>query len=152
MPLITVDFYTRNQIQATPDRLYIFGDNFAERGFGGQAKEARGEPNSIGIPTKRYPTFADNAYLKDEDLSEWKYIAEPRLFQILNVLKAGGIVVWPASGIGTGLAQLNECAPLIFAELRKWFDEFQKYAEDADPKRGRLSLEPVPVPIPIRIA
>lgn len=131
MPLETVTWYTRQDIKANPKKLYIFGDNFQETGYGGQAKEARGEHNSLGIPTKRYPTFAEGAYLRDNDLVEWKAISEPKLWQALNTLKAGGVVVWPASGIGTGLARLSETAPLIFLELRKWIDEFMKYEGDA---------------------
>lgn len=151
MPLETVIWYKRQEIKANPKKLYIFGDNFAETGYGGQAKEARGEHNSIGIPTKRYPTFAENAYLTDQDLIEWKAMAEPRLWQILNVLKAGGIVVWPASGIGTGLAQLSSTSPLIFLELRKWFDEFQKFEGDKIEENPPIPITRQNLPNPVKI-
>ncbi len=53
MTLLYIKKYTRAYIRAHPDWLFVFGDNMMRRGFGGQAAEARGEPNAIGIATKR---------------------------------------------------------------------------------------------------
>ena len=52
---LIVKLYTRKDIQADRSKVYIFGDNFARYGRGGQARECRGELNCIGIPTKRSP-------------------------------------------------------------------------------------------------
>lgn len=52
MPIIKIKRFTRADLQAHPARLYVFGDNFQQRGLGGQTKECRGEPNAIGILTQ----------------------------------------------------------------------------------------------------
>lgn len=38
------DHITRAMLRAEPEKLFVFGDNFVRTGFGGQAKEMRGEP------------------------------------------------------------------------------------------------------------
>lgn len=79
MPLILVQHYFRAEIQADHASYYVFGDNFARKGYGGQAGEARNEPNAIGIPTKRNPGWAEKDYLTDADVTEWREMAHPPL-------------------------------------------------------------------------
>jgi len=114
--------YLREQIKAAPDTLYIFGDNFERKGFGGQAAEARGEPNAVGIPTKRAPSMRPDAFMTDADLERLKAEARPALDRLRRHLDAGGDVVMPDAGIGTGLAQMATRAPACWswlcAELR----------------------------------
>ncbi len=105
--------YSREEIQANPDTLYVFGDNLAEAGYGGQGKEARGEPNAVGIPTKRAPSMEPDAFFTDADLPTVKPIAQAAYRRLLDHLKEGKTVVFPADGIGTGLALLHETAPAI---------------------------------------
>lgn len=51
MPLVEVERYTRQDIRAHPNWLYVFGDNLKEQGFGGQAAQAGGETNNtVGVP------------------------------------------------------------------------------------------------------
>jgi hypothetical protein len=60
MPLIIQkQWYTKEEIQCNPDKIYVFGDNEVRKGNGGQAKACRGEPNTIGIRTKALPWPAD---------------------------------------------------------------------------------------------
>jgi hypothetical protein len=86
-----------------------------QRGFGGQAKEMRGEPNAVGIPTKWKPDMTPEAFFKDEDFDA----IVPRIKSAFVRLKVhqmeGGIIVWPEAGIGTGLANLKKSAPKIWA-------------------------------------
>jgi len=114
--------YLREQIKAAPDTLYIFGDNFERKGFGGQAAEARGEPNAVGIPTKRAPSMRPDAFMTDADLERLQAEARPALDRLRRHLDAGGDVVMPDAGIGTGLAQMATRAPACWswlcAELR----------------------------------
>ncbi len=151
MPLEYMTFYTRPEIRANPSKLFVFGDNFARKGFGGQAKEARGEPNAVGIPTKRKPTYAKDAYLTDSDLEEWKAIAAPEMQRLINWLNGGFTVVWPQEGIGTGLANLENEAPSIFAAIREFERSLKvQCSVPALPKRNRPIEEflgPIPIPI-----
>lgn len=59
----------REKVRANPDVLYLFGDNDIRKGFGGQAKEMRGEPNAMGISTKKLPSNKPEAFKTD-----WEYI------------------------------------------------------------------------------
>lgn len=115
MPSITVKRYTRAMIQANPDKLYVFGDNIARTGYGGQANAARDEPNAVGIPTKRGPYV----YLEDTDYAEWLVASAPDFARIVRALNGGATVVWPEDGIGTGLAELAIRAPKIWDLLQE---------------------------------
>lgn len=105
---------TREMLQAEPDTLFVFGDNMVRRGLGGQAKAMRGEPNAVGIPTKRHPTMRYNAFFTDADFNDW-WVAAKFEFMRLDYHHMGGLlVVWPRDGIGTGLAKLETAAPKIW--------------------------------------
>lgn len=112
----------RAHLRASPDRLFVFGDNLSRRGYGGQAKEMRGEPNSIRLPTKRSPYD----YLQDSDLQVIKQATLTDRLKLIDHLTFGGIVVWPAAGIGTGLARLRSNAPLV----ANFYDLFLIQLED----------------------
>lgn len=115
MPLHYQKFIRRSDLRANPHAWYVFGDNLACQGMGGQAREMRGEPNAFGIPTKRSPA----EYLSDspadyvETVSAWT----PEFTYLTQFLLAGGTVVWPADGIGTGLADLQNRAPRLWQRL-----------------------------------
>lgn len=110
---------TRAMLRAEPDTLFVFGDNLERRGLGGQAKEMRGEPNAVGIPTKRRPDTKESAFFADRDFDAFRYAAGEAVSRLRKHLEAGGVVVWPADGIGTGLAQLSDRAPCIAAAIER---------------------------------
>lgn len=115
MPLIKQKYIIRQNLKDNPDQIYLFGDNIQEWGYGGQAKEMRGEPNAIGIPTKMspYEYFNDD---RDFQLAMNRYT---HIFiNIRKLLDEGVIIVIPEKGIGTGLAKLGEKAPRIYSMLK----------------------------------
>ena len=79
----------------------------------------RGEPNAIGIPTKRRPDMGDGAFFSDWDFDTFRHEASAPLARLRAHAEAGGAIVWPADGIGTGLAQLPERAPRVWAALER---------------------------------
>lgn len=109
--VIIVERYTREIITTNPDVLFVFGDNLARVGYGGQAREARGCKNAVGIPTKVSPMQK----ITDElvQLNPARYCVPVReAFDKLHAhLKEGKHVVWPKDGVGTGLAALPTHAP-----------------------------------------
>lgn len=115
--VIILDRYTRSLIKANPSVLFVFGDNLARIGYGGQAAEARGCLNSIGIPTKISPSV----YIFDQDVEEdMARFRDPIIlaFVILRKhLRSGGTIVWPKDGVGTGLARLPITAPRLHAAI-----------------------------------
>lgn len=114
MPLEDRTYITRRMLQHEPETLFVFGDNLLRSGFGGQAAEMRGEPNAVGLPTKRYPRMDDAAFLTDNDFFEVVVAAAADIGRLAQHAKKGKLIVWPSAGIGTGLAMLSQHAPVIF--------------------------------------
>lgn len=118
--VLTMKWITRAFVREHRDYIFLFGDNLERRGFGGQATAMRGEPNVVGIPTKKLPTNGKNAFFTDAEFEQNK-AAIDQAFERLSViyLATDQIIVIPANGIGTGRAQLDNRAPLTFAYLQK---------------------------------
>ncbi len=72
MPIIREPRITRQMVREHPDRLFVFGDNLARVGYGGQAREMRDEPNAVGIPTKKLPTMTEGAFFSDADVAGFR--------------------------------------------------------------------------------
>ena len=106
----------RQMLRDEPGKLFVFGDNMAREGYGGQAREMRGEPNAVGIPTKWAATRHESAYFKDGD---FEAVAPAIDDAFRKLLRHDGDIVWPTDGIGTGLAQLPGRAPKIFKYIEK---------------------------------
>ena len=102
---------TRKDLQNEPDKVFVFGDNLQRRGLGGQAREMRGEPNAVGIPTKKAPSMAESSFFTDKDYEMFRQHVKPNVDFLLAF---DGTIVWPQDGIGTGLAQLPERASKIW--------------------------------------
>lgn len=119
-----VPYYTEHMCRAFPDALFIFGDNLVNHGKGGQAI-IRDEPNAFGIPTKRLPSNEPNAFFSDR--KEEMDIVLNRII-LLSSYKAimNYKLVFPADGIGTGLANLKNKSPKIYKlidlSFQKLFD------------------------------
>jgi hypothetical protein len=64
---------TRAYVRANPNKLFLFGDNLERKGFGGQAAAMRGEPNAIGVPTKKKPSHFPDAYFTDSEFEQNKF-------------------------------------------------------------------------------
>lgn len=118
MPIEVVDWYTREDIQANPDKIYVFGDNDTRKGNGGQAKACRGEPNTIGIRTKKYPGYGhDYMYYTDEEYANNICKVSEDFIEVTMALAEGKTVVFPKDGFGTGLAELSTRAPRTLAYI-----------------------------------
>jgi hypothetical protein len=115
--IIMVRRYRRRDLQADKSSLFVFGDNMAGTGLGGQAAACRGEPNAVGIPTKWRPGMNERDFFTDADLEQVGPTLAERFARLMEHLHDGGHVIWPADGIGTGLAQLEQRAPSIRAYI-----------------------------------
>ena len=106
---------TREFVRSHPTWLFVFGDNLARKGLGGQAREMRGEPNAVGIATKRSPSMNSDAFFSDSDIHNVIVMGAIKdSFRILEFhLLSGDVVVIPKNGVGGGLANLPVNAPLI---------------------------------------
>jgi hypothetical protein len=113
--IIRLAYITRALVQSNRETIFVFGDNMERRGYGGQAAAMRGEPNTIGVPTKWRPERDEGAYFRDEDWqnSAVRSAITTAFDRMANALAEGVDVVIPANGLGTGLAQLPQRAPKI---------------------------------------
>lgn len=107
-------YITRQMLRSEPTTLFVFGDNMVHRGLGGQAKEMRGEPNAVGIPTKLLPGMHNTDFFRDEDYERAKTKIDAAFVRLFAHAANGGEIVWPKDGIGTGLAELPTRAPKIW--------------------------------------
>lgn len=116
MPVIFQKVVRRSDLRRNPNVLYVFGDNVARVGTGGQAAQMRGEKNAVGVRTKYTPS---QYYVEApaETIAQKRMIDEDmkRLFAHVN---GGGVVIWPEDGIGTGRARLQVLAPSTFEYLQ----------------------------------
>lgn len=112
----------REDLKANPKVFYVFGDNVQRKGFGGQAKEMRGEPNAIGVATKWSPSeFFDN---KRKAIQT--HIVYEDLQKVEEKLKSGHLVVWPTDHIGTGLADLQNRCPEVMKLINQTLARFKR--------------------------
>ncbi len=124
-------FISRIEVRSRKaDAVFVFGDNLQRRGLGGQAKEMRGEPNAIGIPTKWYPGRNKQAFFSDSDFKNVKSSIDSAFTTIRDSLLSGYDAVFPEDGIDTGLAELQIHAPKIFAYINdRIADIFAEFGE-----------------------
>lgn len=113
MNCIHADLFSVEQCRANPGCIYVFGDNLARAGTAGQAI-IRGEPNIFGVPTKRYPSMHVGAFFSDANC-EREHIL--RALRDLYVIGKRHTLVFPASGLGTGMAKMPEKSPLLYKEM-----------------------------------
>lgn len=112
-------FISREYVRANPDKLFLFGDNLEQRGFGGQAAAMRGEPNTIGIPTKKSPSYADGAFFTDYELEQNKASIDLAFAKLAKAtMNVTRVIVIPENGLGTGRAELDKRAPRTYAYLQ----------------------------------
>ncbi|HMM78421.1 MAG TPA: hypothetical protein PKC65_00200 [Pyrinomonadaceae bacterium] len=116
---------TRDYVRANPDKIFLFGDNLEQRGFGGQAAAMRGEPNAVGIPTKKKPSMGPDAFFTDAEFEQNK-AAIDRAFATIAITDSTRVIVIPSDGLGTGRAQMQKRAPKTFAYLQKRLDELAR--------------------------
>lgn len=127
MPLILQHRIYRADLRANPDNLYVFGDNEARVGLGGQAREMRGEPNAVGIATLRAPGI----YWSEDRHEHQCQVIDRDVAPLYAALRQGRTVVFPLDSVGTGLADLERQAPSTFAYLQSHVENLKKVGAEA---------------------
>lgn len=119
-------FIIRDDLRKFREVTYIFGDNDCRKGYGGQAKEMRGEPNSIGIRVKKRPSNDITAYYTDKEYSYNTEKIGEDFKKIVRDILMGRIIIFPADGIGTGLAKLNQFAPNTLEYINNYIKNLER--------------------------
>lgn len=119
MPIVYQRMIYNDDLKRNPTVLYVMGDNVARSGRGGQAKEMRGMPNTVGVATKMFPGLLDEDYFGEspEEIEAQKRIIDKDMKPLFAHLARGGIVVWPSGGIGTNRADMPRRAPTTYQYL-----------------------------------
>jgi hypothetical protein len=133
--------YTPKLCDENPNTLFVFGDNLREKGLGGQAN-IRNMPNSIGIPTKVFPGYADEDYFSDNvEKDVWMMnlgsitSAIGRILALPVYDRLGyTAIALPKGGFGTGLAEMPTRAPKLFKKM----NELLLVAFNFDNTKGEL--------------
>jgi hypothetical protein len=129
---------TRDDVRSEKDKIFLFGDNLNGRGYGGQAKEMRGEENAIGIPTKKAPSNNPNSFFTDKEFAaNIKAIDEA-----FGKIPPDKSIVIPKAGLGTGLARLEEKAPQTFAYLNEKLAEIGFNNQNKETSKDLSSKKP----------
>jgi hypothetical protein len=112
--MYTVDRLSTQLCRDNPDTIYVFGDNLIGKGCAGQA-QIRYENNAVGVPTKRLPSMSSNAFFSDQPD---EYLAVENAINHLVVKQSEGYrIVFPSSGLGTGLARMKALSPCLFEHM-----------------------------------
>lgn len=119
MPVLFQKRVDREDLRRNAHVLYVFGDNVERKGLGGQAQNMRGERNAVGVATKYSGTRTGHFGEDPAEVVAQNKIIDHDMKPLFAKVKAGGIVVWPTDGIGTGLADLPRVAPSTFAYLNE---------------------------------
>lgn len=123
-------FITREMVRDNPQKIFIFGDNDEQVGFGGQAAQMRGEKNVIGIPTKKKPDMNEGSFYTDLEFEENKLKINAAIKEILKKIREGYDIVIPENGIGSGLSELNKRAPKTFKFINSSILAIEKYINE----------------------
>lgn len=126
---IRVPMITRQMVREHPDALFVFGDNAQREGLGGQAREMRGEPNTVGVRTKWNPYTHPKSYFTDAN-PDCRRMVEDDLRMIGDELDKGRTVYYPADGVGTGRANLDHHAPKLAAFIRQYIAALERQYGD----------------------
>lgn len=136
MPVCFVDILDRRWIQFRSDLYWVFGDNLLKTGHGGQAGACRGEPNVIGIPTKKRPDMKPDAFF---DNPSYAVMMVPAFAEIQFKLMDGETIVVPTAGVGSGLAKIPEKSPELYEWIREQFKGMVKDYGRLRPEEAGLS-------------
>lgn len=128
--LLFQEWISRADLQDNPDKIYVFGDNVKRYGYGGQAKEMRGEPNAFGIPTKWAPSMSDDSYFSDRQYNDIVIILDLHFQKLRSHIENGTSVVFPTNGIGTGLSQLPQRAPIVNDFIQNLIYDLENFANE----------------------
>lgn len=122
------DKWSLQDTEDNPNRLFIFGDNLAHVGTGGQAciRYSRAK-NAYGIPTKKCPTMSNNCFFTDDEF-------EDNIASILDAIenipfdKYDEIAI-PSNIWGSGLAQMHIKCPKTFSFVKKLYNNLKTHGE-----------------------
>jgi hypothetical protein len=123
--ILLIHRFTKKMVKENPNIYFVFGDNFEKKGHGGQAI-IRDYKNTIGVPTKKYPSNHNSSFMTDDEFEKNKKEIDKAFFKIRDAIKNDYFIALPRDGLGTGLAKLEEKAPETNQYLLKKISKLKK--------------------------
>jgi len=111
-------FWSVDDVRKNPNFLFVYGDNNVKSGKRGQAI-IRDELNSIGIPTKKYPSNHSNSFYTDFEYTDNVKRINDAIELIIKKSTLYQYIILPKDGFGIGLAQLSIKAPKTYKYLNE---------------------------------
>ena len=139
--IVTSTWYTPQLVASNQTYLFVFGDNLIRVGKGGQAV-VRDLPNTFGVATKAAPSMDVSAFFSDEKQKHMDTIIDD-LGMLKEIMLSGiyNAIVFPESGLGTGLAKLKEKAPKTHIKMLEILEKDFKIIEVCDWSNGGFKLQ-----------
>jgi hypothetical protein len=116
------EWFSVEQCNSNPKKLYVFGDNTFRKGTGGQAK-IRNCDNSFGICTKWAPNTNESAYFIDT--INCLEIVERDIYELIKISKTNEYeeIIFPWDGLGSGLSKMPQKCPLLYRRMNKLLEK-----------------------------
>lgn len=115
-------WWSKKDCNKNPKALFVFGDNDIEKGIGGQAV-IRNCTNTIGIPTKKYPSLLQHSFYTDAEFSKQVEKIVDAIEDLIIVSNRYDHIYFPEDGLGTGLAKLDQYSPKTFNFLNSLIEQ-----------------------------
>ena len=134
MGVVFKEWITPGMMAKYPRSIFVFGDNVERRGRGGLAGVCRGRPNSLGVATKWRGGRRPEDFFSDDDFTACFKVICDDLAKVEEVLFYKGEVIFPTAPLGSGLSEMPERCPKLFAAMREAVRLFpQRYGGEASP-------------------
>ncbi len=128
MPVFDIPMVTRDRVRAGKLFLFAFDDDEMRLTESGLAGQCRGEPNAIGIRTRRGPGIDVAVAWRDEELVRNQAKLDDDFAILISWVEAGGPVFLPKAGLGMLQPRLVDTAPRTFLFLQKKVKELRAAA------------------------
>ena len=90
----------------------------------------RGEPNTVGIVTKRFPDTTDSSYFIDDDYETFEAFVNQGFRDVINYVVTHKPIAVVEPPLGVGLADLPDRAPRCYEYLRNMLDKLKCIVEE----------------------
>jgi len=116
--------YSVTQCNSEPSALFVFADNDTHMGNAGLAC-IRNCTNAMGIPLRKSTSWDKTSYYLDSEQKQNEQKISKAIQDIKDRVSKDKMtkIYFPATGLGTGLAMLIDCAPKTFAFLCTLLDK-----------------------------
>jgi hypothetical protein len=128
MPVFDIPMVTRDRVRAGKLFLFAFDDDEMRMTDDALAGQCRGEPNAVGIRTRRTPGPEAAATWRDNELAQHQAMLDEDFSLLISWVEAGGPVFLPKAGLGMLQPRLVDTAPRTFLFLQKKVKELRAAA------------------------